>query len=89
MHLVFLKYRFGDKAVVIFLTRCHFLYPISFCIFRREEIKRGKIPKNGHGKFFNPTNVKGIAKELNKLANNYNYYQKIKKKKLKFLKKMV
>ncbi len=62
--------------------------PSVFVSSEREEIKRGKIlQKNGHGKFFNPTNVEGIAKELNKLANNYNYYQKIKKKKIKVFKK--
>lgn len=72
-----------------FSYECSFFgIPSVFVSSEKEEIKRGKIfQKKGYGKFFNPTKYKEIAKELNNLANNYNYFKKIKEKKIKTFKK--
>ena len=84
------------KNIDLAITGCGNLsFELSFfgipCVFvssEKNEIKRGKLlQKKGLGKFYSPNKIKDISIELNKLANNYNYYQNLMKKKLKIFKK--
>lgn len=70
------------------LETAFFGIPGVYVSSEKTEVKRGKtFQKKGLGKLFSPNDYRGIAKELNKLSNDYNYYKKIRNKKLKLFRK--
>ena len=84
------------KKTDLAITGCgNFSYELSFfgipCVLvssEKTEILRGKyFQKKGFCKFYKPDNISKISIELNKLSNNYSYYQKISKKNIKYFKK--
>ena len=77
MHLVFLNIDLAITGCGNISYEVSFLVSHQFLYLQRKKLKEVKyFKKMAIVGLFNPTNVKGIAKELNKLANNYNYYQR-------------